>query len=155
MLCCVGYIGKIFIVVDDEDKIWNQYMVEFGEQVLVFFKVDIVSCFDEVDNFCDCCLIFYVCNVCFDLVKLVGCKYFIQFDDDYYEFQFWVDCNYDQVYFLIRKLDVIFFEMLVYYELIFVFFIVMLQGGDFFGDNGGYVLWVKCKVMNSFICLVD
>ncbi|BEA58584.1 hypothetical protein VEE10_18460 [Escherichia coli] len=31
-----GYTGKIFIVVDDEDKTRNQYMAEFGEQVLVF-----------------------------------------------------------------------------------------------------------------------
>ena len=29
-----GYTGKIFIVVDDEDKTRNQYMAEFGEQVL-------------------------------------------------------------------------------------------------------------------------
>ena len=26
-----GYTGKIFIVVDDEDKTRNQYMAEFGE----------------------------------------------------------------------------------------------------------------------------
>ncbi|HFO2049098.1 TPA: hypothetical protein ACQ8GQ_004746, partial [Escherichia coli] len=35
-----GYTGKIFIVVDDEDKTRNQYMAEFGEQVLVFSKAD-------------------------------------------------------------------------------------------------------------------
>ncbi|HEC4426053.1 TPA: hypothetical protein ACGTJ8_004598, partial [Escherichia coli] len=29
-----GYTGKIFIVVDDEDKTRHQYMAEFGEQVL-------------------------------------------------------------------------------------------------------------------------
>lgn len=33
-----GYTGKIFIVVDDEDKTRHQYMAEFGEQVLVFSK---------------------------------------------------------------------------------------------------------------------
>lgn len=42
-----------FIVVDDEDKTRNQYMAEFGEQVLVFSKADIASRFDEADNFCD------------------------------------------------------------------------------------------------------
>ncbi|MFY4623894.1 hypothetical protein PQ643_18915 [Escherichia coli] len=30
-----GYTGKIFIVVDDEDKTRHQYIAEFGEQVLV------------------------------------------------------------------------------------------------------------------------
>lgn len=48
-----GYTGKIFIVVDDEDKTRHQYMAEFGEQVLVFSKADIASRFDEADNFCD------------------------------------------------------------------------------------------------------
>lgn len=48
-----GYTGKIFIVVDDEDKTWHQYIAEFGEQVLVFSKADIASRFDEADNFGD------------------------------------------------------------------------------------------------------
>lgn len=111
-----GYTGKIFIVVDDEDKTRHQYMAEFGEQVLVFSKADIASRFDEADNFGDRRSIFYARNACFDLAKLVGCKYFIQLDDDYHEFQFRVDRNYDQAYFPIRKLDAILSEMLAYYE---------------------------------------
>lgn len=150
-----GYTGKIFIVVDDEDKTRNQYMAEFGEQVLVFSKADIASRFDEADNFCDRRSIFYVRNACFDLAKLVGCKYFIQLDDDYHEFQFRVDRNYDQAYFPIRKLDAILSEMLAYYESIPALSIAMSQGGDFLGDNGGHASWVKRKAMNSFICSVD
>ncbi len=98
-----GYTGKIFIVVDDEDKTRHQYMAEFGEQVLVFSKADIASRFDEADNFSDRRSIFYARNACFDQAKLVGCKYFIQLDDDYHEFQFRVDRNYDQAYFPIRN----------------------------------------------------
>ncbi len=150
-----GYTGKIFIVVDDEDKTRNQYMAEFGEQVLVFSKADIASRFDEADNFCDRRSIFYARNACFDLAKLVGCKYFIQLDDDYHEFQFRVDRNYDQAYFPIRKLDAILSEMLAYYESIPALSIAMSQGGDFLGDNGGHASWVKRKAMNSFICSVD
>lgn len=48
-----GYTGKIFIVVDDEDKTRHQYIAEFGKQVLVFSKADIASRFDEADNFGD------------------------------------------------------------------------------------------------------
>ncbi len=33
-----GYTGKIFIVVDDEDKTRHQYMAEFGEQFWYFPK---------------------------------------------------------------------------------------------------------------------
>ncbi|MGM7149020.1 hypothetical protein [Escherichia coli] len=150
-----GYTGKIFIVVDDEDKTRHQYMAEFGEQVLVFSKADIASRFDEADNFSDRRSIFYARNACFDQAKLVGCKYFIQLDDDYHEFQFRVDRNYDQAYFPIRKLDEILSEMLAYYESIPALSIAMSQGGDFLGDNGGHASWVKRKAMNSFICSVD
>ena len=38
-----GYTGKIFIVVDDEDKTRDQYMADYGEQVLVFSKVRLTS----------------------------------------------------------------------------------------------------------------
>ena len=150
-----GYTGKIFIVVDDEDKTRHQYIAEFGKQVLVFSKADIASRFDEADNFGDRRSIFYARNACFDLAKLVGCKYFIQLDDDYHEFQFRVDRNYDQAYFPIRKLDAILSEMLAYYESIPALSIAMSQGGDFLGDNGGHASWVKRKAMNSFICSVD
>lgn len=150
-----GYTGKVFIVVDDEDKTRHQYIAEFGEQVLVFSKADIASRFDEADNFGDRRSIFYARNACFDLAKLVGCKYFIQLDDDYHEFQFRVDRNYDQAYFPIRKLDAILSEMLAYYESIPALSIAMSQGGDFLGDNGGHASWVKRKAMNSFICSVD
>lgn len=74
---------------------------------------------------------FYARNACFDLAKLVGCKYFIQLDDDYHEFQFRVDRNYDQAYFPIRKLDAILSEMLAYYESIPALSIAMSQGGIF------------------------
>lgn len=88
---CWLHTGKIFIVVDDEDKTRHQYMAEFGEQVLVFFQSRYRQSFDEADNFGDRRSIFYARNACFDLAKLVGCKYFIQLDDDYHEFSFrWI-----------------------------------------------------------------
>lgn len=150
-----GYTGKIFIVVDDEDKTRQQYIQAFGDQVLVFSKADIASRFDEADNFGDRRSIFYARNACPDLAKKVGCKYYIQLDDDYHEFQFRVDRNYEQAYFPIRKLDAILSEMLAYYESISALSIAMAQGGDFLGDNGGHAAWVKRKAMNSFICSVD
>lgn len=67
-----GYTGKIFIVVDDEDKTRHQYVAEFGEQVLVFSKADIASRFDEADNFGDRRSIFYARNACLGLAKKLG-----------------------------------------------------------------------------------
>ncbi|MEM0567607.1 hypothetical protein [Salmonella enterica] len=151
-----GYTGKIYIVVDDEDKTRQQYVAEFGDQVLVFSKEDIASRFDEADNFGDRRSIFYARNACFELAERVGCKHFIQLDDDYHEFQFRVGPNFEADYSPIRALDQILEEMLAYYRAIPAASIAMSQGGDFLGSGGdGNAAWLKRKAMNSFICSTD
>lgn len=151
-----GYTGKIYIVVDDEDKTRQQYVAEFGDQVLVFSKEDIASRFDEADNFGDRRSIFYARNACFELAERVGCKHFIQLDDDYHEFQFRVGPNFEADYSPIRALDQVLEEMLTYYRAIPAASIAMSQGGDFLGSGGGgNAAWVKRKAMNSFICSTD
>ncbi|EQC2550887.1 hypothetical protein ACY3NT_002739 [Enterobacter sichuanensis] len=149
-----GYTGKIFIVIDDEDKTRDQYLEKFGDNVLVFSKEEIASRFDEADNFGDRRSIFYARNACFELAKKVGCKYFIQFDDDYKEFQFRVDKNLDRTYRLIDNLDDVLSAMLDYYISIPATTIAMAQGGDFLGDSNN-AAWLKRKAMNSFICSTD
>ncbi|RTQ01285.1 hypothetical protein EKN38_12985 [Enterobacter sp. WCHEn045836] len=149
-----GYTGKIFIVIDDEDKTREQYLEKFGDQVLIFSKEEIASRFDEADNFGDRRSIFYARNACFELARLVGCKYFIQFDDDYKEFQFRVDKNLDRTYRLIDNLDDVLSAMLDYYISIPATTIAMAQGGDFLGDSDN-AAWLKRKAMNSFICSVE
>ena len=149
-----GYTGKIFIVIDDEDKTRDQYLEKFGDKVLIFSKEDIASRFDEADNFGDRRSIFYARNACFELAEKVGCKYFIQFDDDYKEFQFRVDKNLDRTYRLIANLDDVLSAMLDYYISIPATTIAMAQGGDFLGDSNN-ASWLKRKAMNSFICSID
>lgn len=149
-----GYTGKIYIVIDDEDKTRQQCVEKFGDQVLIFSKSDIAERFDEADNFGDRRSIFYARNACFDLAKQVGCKYFIQFDDDYTAFQFRVSKNFDRDYMLIHNLDPILEVMLDYYLSIPATTIAMAQGGDFLGDTGN-ASWLKRKAMNSFFCSTD
>ena len=151
-----GYTGKIYIVIDDEDESQQRYRDEFGDQVLVFSKEDIANRFDEGDNFGDRRSIFYARNACFELAELVGCKYFIQLDDDYHEFQFRINENLDVAYTAIRNLDEVLNEMLEYYLRIPAASIAMSQGGDFLGSRtDGCGAWIKRKAMNSFICSTD
>ncbi|ECB1778543.1 hypothetical protein EU837_02030 [Salmonella enterica subsp. enterica serovar Kibi] len=151
-----GYTGKIYIVIDDEDKTRQQYITEFGDQVLVFSKTDIANRFDEADNFGDRRSIFYARNACFELAERVGCQHFIQLDDDYHEFQFRVGSDFNTTYTQIRDLDRVLGEMLAYYRAIPAASIAMSQGGDFLGSGaGGKAAWVKRKAMNSFICSTD
>lgn len=151
-----GYTGKVFIVIDDEDKTREQYIKKFGDKVLVFSKEDIASRFDEADNFGDRRSIFYARNACFDLANKVGCKYFIQFDDDYNDFRLRCDINLQSDSFVIKDLDSILEAMLTYYESIPALSIAMAQGGDFIGGgSAGNAIWSKRKAMNSFICSVE
>lgn len=149
-----GYTGKTYIVIDDEDKTRDQYLEKFGDKVLIFSKEDIASRFDEADNFGDRRSIFYARNACFELAEKVGCKYFIQLDDDYKEFQFRVDQNLDRSYILIKNLDAVLEAMTRYYQSIPAKSIAMAQGGDFLGDSGN-AAWLKRKAMNSFICSTE
>jgi hypothetical protein len=149
-----GYTGKVYIVIDDEDKTRQQYIEKFGDKVLIFSKDEIASRFDEADNFGDRRSIFYARNACFDLARKVGCKYFIQLDDDYSALQFRLDKNLNTDYMLIRNLDPILESLVAYYESIPAASIAMSQGGDFLGDSG-YAAWIKRKAMNSFICSTE
>ncbi len=149
-----GYTGKIYFVVDDEDKTRNRYLELYGDRVLTFSKSDIARRFDEADNFGDRCSIFYARNVCFELAKKVGCDFFIQLDDDYKEFLFRVDREFNRWCGLITNLDQILEAMLRYYESIPAASIAMAQGGDFLG-GGDRAAWLRRKAMNSFICSVN
>jgi outer membrane lipoprotein-sorting protein len=46
-----GYTGRIFIIVDDEDKTLSEYKEKFRDEVIVFSKKDYESKFDLMDNF--------------------------------------------------------------------------------------------------------
>ena len=76
-----GYTGKVFIVIDDEDKTADQYRATFGNKVLQFSKEEISTRFDEGDNFEDRRTITYARNACFELARAVGCRYFIELHD--------------------------------------------------------------------------
>jgi len=46
-----GYTGKVFIVIDDEDKTAAEYRARFGDKVLQFCKAEWAEKTDEGDNF--------------------------------------------------------------------------------------------------------
>jgi hypothetical protein len=157
-----NYTGKVFFVVDDEDKTKDEYIANFGNKVLLFSKAEIVKLFDEGDNFGDRRAIIYARNVCFELAKQVDCKYFIQLDDDYTDFRWSFDNNRKYVTSkYIQNLDKIFSILLKFYKCSNVTTISMAQGGDFIGGAGSGLSktflsgQISRKCMNSFICSTD
>ena len=155
-----GYTGRIVLAVDDKDETLPEYIEQFGEMVHVFSKDDIGRRFDKGDNFGSQKLIIYARNASFDIAEKIGCRYFIQLDDDYTAFQW----RFDREKYLtatprIKSLDAALKAMLKFYISIpACASLAMTQGGDFIGGKYSTLAQkkiLKRKAMNSFICSTD
>lgn len=152
-----GYNGKIYLVVDNEDKHIKKYQDNFGEEfVKIFDKKSMADTIDEANNFDNRKVIVHARNYCFTLAKELGYKYFIQLDDDYYEFIYKFSDTKGQV--LSKDINKIFNLMFDFYNKTDALSICFAQTGDFIGgvDNGkGVYRFAKRKCMNSFFCSTD
>lgn len=145
-----GYTGKIFIVIDDEDESEKEYRARFGENVIQFCKRDYAEQLDEGDNSGKRISTIYARAAMFDLAKNVGCKYFIQLDDDYESFVY----RLTQKGQIVRKnMDQVLTALVNWFESIPALSIAMSQGGDHMGGDAPISL--RRKAMNSFICDVS
>lgn len=148
-----GYTGKIYIVIDNEDKTEARYRENFGDMVLQFDKAAAAQTFDEGDNFNDRRAIIYARNSCWDLARKVGCKYFIQLDDDYTHFNSRFKSDGTPCSGMIRSMmDELLSSMIEFYEAAPALSVAMGQGGDYIG---GGVRGLGRKCMNTFVCSVD
>lgn len=150
-----GYAGRVYIVIDDEDQSADAYRERFGDKVLSFCKSDVAQAIDEGDNFDDRRAIIYARNACFDLAGRVGCRYFIQLDDDYDEFRFrGTTTDGTRSPRVDSTLEDVFLAVLEFYKSVPMLRTVALaQGGDFLGGcDGRNNLTLKRKAMNSFFC---
>ena len=84
-----GYTGKVYFVIDNEDKRLESYQRKFGiDNVMIFDKKFYADNIDEGNNFDERRGILYARNACFDIAKKLDIKYFVQFDDDYTDFYY-------------------------------------------------------------------
>lgn len=149
-----GYTGRVYFVVDDQDKALERYIEHFGaERVLVFSKPEIASTFDEGDNFGDRRAIIYARNACFELARQIGCRYFVQLDDDYLSFYHRFNGRNEYGGWAIVDLDAVFSTLLDYYLSIPAITICMSQGGDH--GSAPHTVGARRKAMNTFICSID
>jgi hypothetical protein len=145
-----GYTGKIYFIVDNEDKTISEYIKNFGEEnVKIFNKKFMADNVDEGNNFDNKKVIIHARNSCFDIAKDLGIKYFVQFDDDYYYFGY----RYETGAKIIKNIDSVFDSMITFYKNTNIKSICFSQGGDHIGGFSGIKL--KRKAMNSFLCSTD
>ena len=152
-----NYSGKWYVVIDNEDDKESEYRRKYGDHVLQFDKKGISETFDTMDLSEDRRTIVYARNVCFELAKQVGVRYFLELDDDYVCFMYrfpeknqfrGVDC---------LQLDKLFSYMIDFLDECGALTVALAQGGDFIGgkDNPRYYQKVLRKAMNTFFCDVE
>lgn len=148
-----GYTGKVFLVIDDEDKTADQYFERYGDKVLMFSKADIAARFDEGDNFNDRRSIFYARNACFDLAKKVGVRFFVELDDDYSGFYYRFDGGGFHGNWKLAPLDWLFARLCDFLAATPFASVAISQGGDHIGGGDAHKsIKAKRKAMNSFFC---
>lgn len=145
-----GYTGRIYLVIDNEDKTANEYYNIYGSEVIMFDKKEIAKTFDEADNFDNRKTIIYARNAYFKIAKDLNIDYFVQLDDDYNWFGFRTPEKSKPM----SNLDNIFDLLVDFVKTTPASSIAMSQGGD---HIGGYdpSKKIKRKAMNSFICSTD
>ena len=151
-----GYTGRIYIVIDNEDKAADKYIKNFGrENVVMFDKLAVSKSFDTADNFSERRSVVYARNACFDIARDLGYRYFIELDDDYTSFRFRHEKGRELASVDMNNLDGVFgafFEFLQTPTPHGMYTVAMAQGGDFIGGVTGGV-WkneFKRKAMNVF-----
>ena len=155
-----GYTGRIFIVVDNEDKRSDEYFNLYGDKVVMFDKLAMANKTDEGDNFNDRRTTTHVRNAIFEIAKELNITYFMMLDDDYTNFSYRVDTDFKYRQRSMRRMDKILDIMLNYYKSVpTLLSLCMSQGGDFIGGANSAMLAngmkPRRKAMNSFICSTE
>jgi len=151
-----GYTGKIYIIVDDEDKTIDQYKQEFKNEVIVFSKKNYENKFDIMDNFEGNKVIVYARNACYDIARNLGLDYFFEYEDDYTCFQHrFIEGDVLKGK-KIEILDKVMNALITCLDKTKVDTIAFAQGGDFIGGAGSFSNnTLKRKAMNSFVFKVN
>jgi len=151
-----GYTGKIYIIVDDEDKTLNQYKEKYKNEVIVFSKKDYEHKFDIMDNFSGNKVIVYARNACYDIARKLDLDYFFEYEDDYTLFQYRYIKKDSLKGISVKNLDEILDLMINCLDETKANTIAFAQGGDFIGGAGSFKNnTFKRKAMNSFVFKVN
>jgi hypothetical protein len=153
----IGYTGKIYIVIDNEDNTGAEYKKLYGDKVIVFDKLAISRTFDTMDLSDDRRTVVYARNACFEIAARLGVAYFLELDDDYNTWRFTIWENGKLTRPLVKKADDLFEAMIAFLEVSGAVTVAFAQGGDFIGgkDNGNLRKGILRKAMNTFFCKVD
>lgn len=148
-----GYTGRLYLVIDNEDKTGDQYRAKFGaDKVIMFDKKAEADLCDEGNNFDERRTITMARNACFGIAARLGVTHFVELDDDYTDFRYKIEETGNHLA-IIQDLDSVMQRMKDYFDASGACALAFAQNGDFIGgfDNGiGIYRFSKRKCMNSF-----
>ena len=154
-----GYTGNWYIVLDTDDKTYDKYVENFGkDRIVLFDKKEVAKTVDRMDNGKGYTSVVFARNACFQIARELDYTYFMECDDDYYEFEFrYEDEGHLRVLYP-TKLDLVMECLLDYYKSIpQMKTLCIAQNGDFLGgvQSSHWRAKFMRKAMNTFICSVD
>lgn len=147
-----GYTGRIYILIDNEDKTADRYYELYGKEVIMFDKKEQAKKTDSMGNFEGRKAIVYARNANFEIAKKLAIRYFLQLDDDSLRVSY-RNVNTNMYGGIVKNLDRLFTVVLNFYKSTPVISIAFAQGGDFIGGTGNEMLSefkIKRKCMNSW-----
>ena len=151
----IGYTGKIYLIIDNEDDQVELYKrIPDVEDVIIFDKEEEMKYTDTADNFKDHRLVVYARNKCHDIAQMLNLDYFLELDDDYTGFGIRYDDKGSLKRTKIKNADKLFDSFIKFLENSNSLTVAFAQGGDYIGGVGSKV-WTERlsrKAMNCFFC---
>jgi len=147
-----GYTGKIYFIIDSEDKTADEYRNTFGkDKVIQFDKKAASQTFDIGDSLQSLRGVTYARNESQRIAKTMGLDYMLQLDDDYTTFcHRYVEDGVIRSK-TIHNFDAIVEAMITLLKNTGAVTVAMSQGGDHIGGIDGSIgKGILRKAMNSF-----
>jgi len=150
-----GYTGRVYIIIDNEDKQADRYYQNFGDKVIMFDKAAEAEKTDCGDNFTERNTVLFARNACFDIAEGLKIEYFLVLDDDYTDFRYKMDGEYNYLNMAwVKNADAVINLLVEYYKSIDCASLAIAQGGDFIGGAGNDIhesINRRRKAMNFWV----
>ena len=150
-----GYTGKVYLIVDNEDLSVDEYKAKY-DNVIVFDKEKAAEKTDRGDIVQKKNTVLFARNMCHEIAADLGLDYFLELDDDYFEFQYRYDDGEKLAVKWPDNLDSIFDCYLTFLDNSDAKSVCLAQCGDFMGGRESFsTKAIMRKAMNAFFCRTD
>ncbi len=153
----VGYTGKYYIIIDNEDSTADEYYKLYGDKVIMFDKSALDGTFDLMDNFEGRSVPVFARNVLYSIAKDLNLKYFLELEDDTMDFVHRYVKDDKLKVKAITDFDSIVNAMVEWISTTNIDTVAFIQAGDLLGGHERK-LWqskVVRKAMQTFFFKVD